>query len=114
MTRRILLTRNGAPPHDPTDYCADTHCWSHHVDEPADNPYLTCGECFHTFPTKRALRRDYRRHVIWQIWIWDKATRRPAATFPGLRRPTLWRTLRRMATLRVSNIHGCPHCSHDL
>ena len=103
------VVRLGRTPHEPSQVCDPYQCYSHHVDEPlpADS-FEVCGECFHSFPSARALRRDdrdvrvdMRLHGTSPRWRW------------------LTRPLTRLALLlfdfrRASRIYVCPHCAHDL
>lgn len=84
--------------HEPTQACELFHCHWHHVDE-SPVGYRICGECFHTYRTKRELVRRYR-HVFWQLsagqsWLWQPQR--------------VWRVL----TVRASSIHFCQYCIHD-
>jgi|SRR5882757_234552 len=110
--------------HEPSWRCDDLHCYSHNVDElRIGRPYRVCGECFHVYPTRYALRRDYRRggrRVYWE----DVKT-------PLLPPPALWvamgmkpqgKTRARLNSLvmmirpvflKTRNITFCPHCIHD-
>jgi len=85
--------------HNPTVECARVHCNFHHVDEPARSPYRVCFECGHVYPTSRDLRRIYRRK-FWQM----------SRGMPWRRQ--LWR-LRRVMTVRASQISFCQYCIHD-
>lgn len=96
-------------PHQPADECGGDHCYAHNVDEPAANAHTVCGECFHVFPTARALRRDHRR-VLWQM----RPLRGPLPWHSTPWQQSLWRYLYRLATVRTSQIWVCPHCAHDL
>lgn len=100
-------------PHDPTDECADIHCYSHHVDEPGDSAYIVCGECFHAYRTARELRRAYRRGY------WQATSRPPTGLGGGLFGrndewgPSLWVRVWRVLTIRAKNISFCQECIHD-
>lgn len=82
--------------HEPTDACADVHCYSCHLDESGAG-YIVCLECGHIYRTARDLRRAYRREVL----------RRP-----GFGAPRWWRIWRAL-TVRASRITFCQECIHD-
>lgn len=105
--------------HEPTNACADHHCYSHHIDEPADGAYLVCFECGHVYRT--AL-------VLW----WEHLRESGRLALKDLRRPMnppawaeldipKWQRGRRAALLmlalavlcRPSRITFCQHCIHD-
>ena len=120
MTRPLQLST----PHQADPECYSFHCWTHNVDELRILPYCACGECGHVFPTRRALRRDYRRggaRLYWRDLI--KPLRVPKALRRqfGARQPAwFWdrwdslRALTRLLTLSANDITFCPHCTHDL
>lgn len=89
--------------HDPTDECQADHCYSCHEDEPAKGAYLVCGECFHAYRTKGALRREYRRG----------ACRTGRRALPWAPKVSWWALGWKLATTRVSKIFFCPLCLHD-
>jgi hypothetical protein len=98
-------------PHEPSARCENIHCFIHMVDEPGDG-YLTCGECFHLFRTRRALRaaeraqlRDDWRHP-WSRPTWRRR-RYPATAL------TVSRWVRHYLTIRAGRIYSCPLCAHD-
>lgn len=119
--------------HVPTDACANYHRYGHDVDEDPDTVFLACGECFHVFPTGRALWRDHMR-VVGELTRaeWRTVRRPPTFTSPqpaafdwatrGLNLPpsprvTRWSIVRNWlghALTRPSKIRVCPHCTHDL
>lgn len=86
MTTPALNTEQ----HTLNGHCWRSHCHHHNVDEDRSG-YLTCAGCWHTFPTKSALRRAYR----WAVQIG------PATFLAALLTP-------------ASRIRTCPLCSHDL
>lgn len=87
-------------PHEMTEACEPLHCWIHHIDEPGDGAYRICGECFHAYPTARAMRRDYRH-----------ASRQAEFHLPS--GTSWWRRAWRLATVRASRITFCQHCTHS-
>lgn len=98
--------------HEPTDACWRDHCYIHDVDEPGDGAYLACGECFHVYPTKRDLRRAYRRGHPSLRDDWRRASWLRDDDFTPSRL-TMIRWWLRLRLLRASRIYFCPECSHD-
>jgi hypothetical protein len=112
--------------HEFTDTCAPIHCYSHHIDEPSRprRDYLSCYECGHLFPTRRALRRDYRRGGL-QIVLADlkHPYKGPKLDFdspfyvdmpsPLRQRLSAAKLAIRMLFIRAKDITFCPHCIHD-
>lgn len=87
----------GQEQHAPTAECESLHCYSCHVDEPADGTeYIVCRECGHVYLTAWELRRAYR-HMLWQVFRLE-----------GMRN-RLWLWL----TVRARRLPFCPKCSHD-
>jgi hypothetical protein len=123
---RQIISGERRIPHEASDECQARHCYTHHVDEAAPirvwplpaGPYLVCGECFHVYPTRFALWRDYthgHRQSIRSEW----AAHRPTADDPsvcinlGYSRPALvWMWLSSWRA-RPGRIRFCPHCMHD-
>jgi hypothetical protein len=113
MIQALQLTQ----PHEPTRECNPWHCWSHNVDElHIGKPYIMCGECFHTFRTKHALRRDYRKLSAGTAWRELFARRSKMLNVEGFgrskRTAAQWLIYRWF--IRASRIPFCPHCLHDL
>lgn len=90
-----------AAPHAATDDCCRWHCYVHGVEEYDPKPYLICGECYHVFPTARALRRVY-------LHGWVEVDRR----FVRSRWRRAFYRLRHSLT-RTKSIGFCPCCSHS-
>jgi hypothetical protein len=111
----VTITLNRARvAHQPADGCVN-HCYSHHLDE-TDQAYLWCGECFHAFPTARALRWDWIRGALGVIRSdlrnphhWARTVGGPVAS----RLDALARLVRLPFT-RTRDITFCPFCIHDL
>lgn len=82
-----------AVPHDEYNPSCnqDKHCAIHMVDEP--DGVMSCGECFHAFPTWEALIEDVNAVLR------DINNRYPDQPFP-------------LAVLGEPQ-YTCPHCSHD-
>lgn len=115
--------------HGPTLTCAGEHCAWHNVDEP--NPpgggYISCPECWHLYPTARALRKAYRRQAFKIFWddLWGGGPRLPGRDDPiwndspdGVRPPRFPRTrlvwaILRLPFVRASKITFCQYCVHD-
>jgi hypothetical protein len=76
-------------PHEPTDACHDSHCYWHHVDEPADGAYRVCFECRHVYPTAEDLRAAFASEISPDLD--DPAAEPPPA----------------------EQIYACPLCAHD-
>lgn len=92
--------------HEPTVACHDIHCFIHNVDEPGVG-YLTCPECFHLYRSRRELRRAHRA-AMWP------AMRGELKLFMGdAWRPSWWRFVWHLLTVRASKIYSCPECAHD-
>lgn len=105
--------------HEVTDQCANEHCYSHAVDEPADGAYIVCFECGHVYPSAlrlwwdhlrqaaRLARKDFRRPLNPPWWAeldipkWQRG-RRAALAMLG-----------RAVVCRPSRISFCQHCVHD-
>lgn len=86
------------------------HCFSHHVDEPADDStYMICGECGHVYQTAGELRREYRR----ARWAIHKVDRRAGIQHPAFRPLPTWLVLVEIWTIRAKKIFSCQHCTHD-
>lgn len=85
-------------PHEPTDACKWDHCAYHNVDEPVPVDglpgALTCGECWHYYPSGEALiAADY-------LGLQEVAAAHPEwAVDPQPR--------------ALTDIHVCPLCTHD-
>lgn len=83
--------------HEPSDQCWGLHCYSCHVDEPAEPSFLICGECGHVYRTARELRRAYRRQLVLTKMF-----------------GVPWRSIiARALTARARRILFCQHCTHD-
>jgi hypothetical protein len=74
--------------HEPSAACGGMHCYRHHVDEPAEGAYKTCGECGHVYRTEADLRRE---------WTASAPPDLPGRETP----PSTWQ------------IYFCPLCLHD-
>lgn len=99
-----VLVRLGQ--HEPSDVCGSIHCFIHNVDEPGPG-YLSCGECFHLYRTAGDLRRAHRR-VMWGTM------RGSLRLFMGdAWRPSWWRFVWHLLTVRADKIYSCPECAHD-
>lgn len=94
-------------PHEPTDECEPVHCYSHHVDEYARDPYLVCGECFHVYRSAQELRRAYQRQSLRIWWAGERKI------FSSDWHVGLLLVLRRVITIRTKDIFFCQHCIHD-
>jgi hypothetical protein len=93
--------------HEATDACAEVHCAFHMVDEPGEG-YHICGECWHLFPTKKDLRRQWRR----MLREMERSIHDRPFLSDGWRTGLLrywWTSL----TLRADKIYSCPFCAHD-
>jgi hypothetical protein len=97
--------------HHPSDDCWDDHCYSHHVDEPANDPsYLVCGECRHRYRTKRELRSVERASLLRD---WRFPSYRPRVLALGPYEQSIWRWTWRYLTVRAGKIYSCPYCIAD-
>jgi hypothetical protein len=106
------MTRRNSSPHQPTDACRDDHCYSCGVDEPLGRRYyILCGECFHVYYTKGALRRAYRR----EMWRIHRAPPNDylEAVFPRIPPPPTRKVIWKLVTVRAKNINFCQECIHD-
>jgi hypothetical protein len=74
-------------PHDPTEACADVHCYFHGVDEPGTG-YRTCLECKHLYRTVQELQAEWQANV--------------PSPLPDISGPP-----------PPEEIHFCPLCAHD-
>ena len=50
-------------PHEPSEACADTHCYWHNVDEPSTGACRICGECGHVFGSPENLRAEWKANA---------------------------------------------------
>lgn len=103
-------------PHEPTDACGDSHCFSCGVDEPipmGSQPYLVCFECGHVYWTPRDLLRAYRRNLRRE---WRISGMRPRP-YPSPYAPSWWAWLvhyvRAYPISRAETIAFCQECIHD-
>lgn len=103
--------------HEPTDECAQNHCFSHHVDEPvpadAFAPYIVCFECGHLYPRAVDLLRAYRRNLR-REWLISGMRPRPwSSPFA----PSWWSWLVHYVLsfplARADTITFCQECIHD-
>ena len=74
-------------PHEPSELCGDTHCWSHDLDEPGAGAWRICFECKHVYRSPEELQREWK----------DNAP-------PDLRGEP---------APPVDKIYFCPLCMHD-
>jgi hypothetical protein len=92
--------------HQVTDACAGMHCETHQVDEiVAGSGYLTCGECYHLYPSPGSLRRAYRRRL-------RQDPPRPRL-FANEFNYGLLGWLKLYLFVRADRITFCQECSHD-
>lgn len=85
-------------PHEPTDACADWHCYSHNVDE-LSGGYIRCLECGHVYLHRRSLWWANVRGV-WKL--------RQYGSLPRMLLWTFWTMFE-----RPDKIVFCQECLHD-
>lgn len=113
--------------HEPTNQCADQHCHSHHIDEPANGAYIVCSECGHAYRTAFDLWRRYIAQSF-RIFLTDFRPAKDGITLTGFegggdvflpftpsrftRLLAPWFLLRSLFR-RPGQITFCQHCIHD-
>ena len=75
-------------PHEPSEECGDTHCYSHGVDESDVGMWRACLECRHVYRSPEELRREWTDNAPPDLP--DRDTPPP-----------------------VEQIYFCPLCLHD-
>jgi len=82
------ITPDLVNPHEPSEACGDTHCWSHDVDESDAGAWRVCFECRHVYQSPEELQREW--------------TENAPPDLPDRETPPA-----------VERIYFCPLCLHD-
>ncbi len=101
-------------PHEPSEWCADVHCYSHSVDEDTTGAYIVCFECGHVYKTRRSLTWAYRKE-FWRVSSPHSLPAAPDGVWgaPATRGPAFAERLWHVLTIRASKIPFCQECMHD-